>query len=81
MHSFQQPTRREVEPRNALAVPDALLRIKAVEELIGMSRATIYRMVQSGRFCRPIRLNARCVRWRAGDVQAWLQSQAEAAHA
>lgn len=61
----------------ALAVPDSLLRVAVVESLTGMTRGTIYRKVKEGNFCQPIRLNSRCSRWRAGDVQAWLRAQAK----
>ncbi|WP_298014683.1 AlpA family phage regulatory protein [uncultured Aquabacterium sp.] len=72
---------RSPGPLDALAVPDALLRIALVETLTGLSRQTIYRKVQAGDFCRPIKLSSRCTRWRAGDVHAWLVSRKEAAHA
>lgn len=65
--------------RQSLAVfdfPDALLRLEVVLTVTGLSRSALYRRIQSGSFCQPVRLNSRCSRWRAGDVQAWLRAQA-----
>ena len=55
--------------------PNALLRIGTVCTLAGLSRASIYRRIADGRFVQPVRLSARCTRFRAGDVTAWLASQ------
>lgn len=80
MHS--NPKKSTFDIATALASPDSLLRLTVVESLTGMARATIYRKVKQGSFCQPVRLNSRCSRWRAGDVQAWLRAQANgSAHA
>lgn len=60
------------QPVEAALVPDALLRIQTVTALTGLSVSTIYRMVASKQFPEPRKLGARCTRWRAGDVTAWL---------
>ncbi|MBR2656318.1 MAG: AlpA family phage regulatory protein [Loktanella sp.] len=53
-----------------------VLRRKEVEEITGLSRATIYRHVRSGGFPPPIQLTERLVGWLAADVEAWLVSRA-----
>lgn len=55
--------------------PNALLRIGTVCTLAGLSRATIYRLMKASRFVEPVRLSARCTRFRAADVTAWLAEQ------
>lgn len=67
------------QPLETLAVPNALLRIDTVIAVSGMSKATIYRMVAARTFPEPRRFGTRCTRWRAADVSAWLDAQAEAA--
>jgi prophage regulatory protein len=57
-------------------VNDALLKIKTVRDLTGLSEATIYRKIAAGQFVAPIRMGTRCTRFRAGDVMAWLRAQA-----
>ena len=63
----------------ALQFNDALLRLCVVVEATGLSVATIYRKMADGDFPQPIRLGARCSRWRAGDVTQWLKAKAGAA--
>lgn len=73
------------EPRNkanpqlldAINVDDALLKLSTVSQLAGISVQTIYRrFADDSTFPRPIRLNARCLRVRAGDLRRWLAEQA-----
>lgn len=54
--------------------PDRMLRIKAVLERTGLSRSTLYRKVDEGRFPRQIPLSTRCVAWRESAVNAWMKN-------
>lgn len=67
---------RKAQPLDAAQVADALLRLATVEALTGLSRSTIYARLARQEFPEPVRLGARCTRFRAGDVQAWLAAQA-----
>ena len=49
-----------------------VLRVRAVVKKIGVSKSTLYRMVNSGRFPPPIKLGARAVGWRSDEIEAWL---------
>ena len=40
-----------------------------VEDMLGLSRSTIYRMMNDGEFPRPVVLGRRAVGWRAADVE------------
>lgn len=53
---------------------DFLLRRKEVEKLSGLSRASIYRHIQSGKFPAPVAIGTGSVRWRQSDITAWQQS-------
>jgi prophage regulatory protein len=66
---------RAAQPIQAAQLADALLRLATVEAVTGLSRSTIYAKLKAGEFVQPIRLGARCTRFRAADVQAWLASQ------
>jgi prophage regulatory protein len=62
--------------QNALAPSDNqpvdfLLPRRDVEKLSGLSRATIYRLIKSGKFPRPLSIGTGSVRWRQSDVVAW----------
>ena len=54
--------------------PLALLDVERVTALTSFSRSKIYAIVAAGLFPAPLKLGRKCTRWRAGDVQQWLQS-------
>ena len=54
---------------------DRLLRRREVEEITGVSRSAIYRLMHNGEFPRPVRVGTAAVRWRASDIAAWLESR------
>lgn len=53
----------------------ALARRRQVEQLVQLSRSTIYAGVKTGTFPAPIRIGARAVAWRLSDVEAWLEAR------
>ena len=74
-HQPDATTDRAAQSLHALQLSDALLRIKTVEHATGLSGATIYRKLRAGDFPKPVRMGARCTRWKAADVRAWIQAQ------
>ena len=54
---------------------DRLLRRRKVEELTGLSRASIYRLMRKGRFPLPVKVSATAVRWKESDITAWIESR------
>ena len=46
-----------------------LLRLKEVVQMVGLSRASIYRLMDSGDFPHAIRVGPRAVRWRLRDIE------------
>jgi prophage regulatory protein len=48
------------------------LRRPAVEAATGLSRSSIYAMMDTGDFPRPIRIGRRAVAWPENAVLAWL---------
>ena len=52
-----------------------ILRRPEVEATIGVSTATLYRMMNRGEFPRPVKLSPGCVGWRKADVLTWLDSR------
>ena len=51
--------------------PDRFLRIKAVLNRTGLTRTTLYRMVQAGKFPRQVPIGLRCSGWRESSVDEW----------
>ncbi len=48
------------------------LRRPAVETATGLSRSSIYDMMDKGEFPRPIRIGKRAVAWPQSEIEAWL---------
>lgn len=67
-------TTRVHQPLDTASNPAALLRVTTVEALAGLTRSTIYSKVRAGTFPQPVKLGVRCTRWRAADVNSWLES-------
>ena len=52
-----------------------ILRRREVEQQTQLSKATLYRMISSGAFPRPIKLGERAVGWRRKDIEDWFASR------
>jgi len=70
---------QERQPIEAGSLPDALLNVRIVGAMAGLSRPSIYRLMAAGRFPQPVRLGRRCTRWPAAAVREWIQTQAAGA--
>lgn len=65
------------QPLHAVQIPEALLTLKTASAVAGISQTTIYRKVAADpTFPKLIKIGRRCTRIRAGDLTAWLTSQA-----
>ena len=61
--------------KEVMTMHDRLLRRRQVEEITGLSRSSIYRLMQDGEFPRPVKVGPAAVRWRASNITAWLESR------
>lgn len=52
-----------------------LLRRPEVERRTGLSRTTIYRLMDEGQFPRPRRIGLRAVAWLQHEIDAWQASR------
>ena len=53
----------------------ALARRRQVEQLVQLSRSTIYAAVKAGTFPAPVRIGARAVAWRISEIEQWLDAR------
>lgn len=53
----------------------AILRLPEVISLVGLSRSSIYQMMNAGIFPRAVSLGPRAVGWRTGDIRSWLKDR------
>ncbi|MFM2044713.1 MAG: hypothetical protein RLY86_3289 [Pseudomonadota bacterium] len=54
------------------------LRIKAVQDRTGLSKATIYRLTREGSFPRPARLGPKVSAWVESEIDAWAAARVRA---
>ena len=54
--------------------PDRILRLKAVLEVTGLTRSTLYRKMHRGTFPRNIKISIRCAGWRESAIREWMQN-------
>lgn len=52
-----------------------VLRMPDILALLGISKATLYRMVEEGQFPAPFKISQRLNGWRLSDIQAWENNQ------
>ena len=59
----------------------AILRMPAVLKMVGLSRTSLWRRINSGDFPSPVKLGgdgSRAVGWRRAEVERWLESRPSA---
>lgn len=76
MASDPKPKARTEQPLQAAQIADALLKLCTVQALTGLGKTSLYARIKSGEL-KAVRLGKRCTRFRASDVQAWLQAQGQ----
>ena len=54
-----------------------VLRLKEVRHKTGLSRSTIYRWMDEGKFPKPVRLGARSVARIESEIDDWLQAKSK----
>lgn len=69
-----KPKVRNEQPLHVAQIQDALLNLRTLQALSGLGKTSIYERIKAGEL-KPIKLGTRCLRFRAGDVQTWLQAQ------
>ena len=69
---------RVVTPRTPSpsgVVPDRVIRMKEVCQIVGLSKSMVFELAAAGKFPERIRLTDRAVGWLHSDVIAWLKSR------
>lgn len=54
---------------------DVILRLPDVLARVALSRATLYRLIGTGDFPRPLKLSGYAVGWRASDIDRWIATR------
>lgn len=53
------------------ATPDRFLRLPEVLSRTGLTRSTLYRRIETGRFPRQVAISERCAAWRESAIEEW----------
>ena len=53
---------------------DKLLRRRQVEEMTGLSRSSIYRLMRTQEFPVAVKVGPAAVRWKESDITSWLEA-------
>jgi prophage regulatory protein len=67
------PKSREEVPSYVARGP-YLLHLAHVEQLVGLKKTTIYRLMKEGQFPRAMKLSG-CSRWSAAEIEEWVQAR------
>lgn len=54
---------------------DGLVRMKQLQELVGLRPGSIKRLIARGEFPQPVQISERAIGWRSSEVQAWIDSR------
>jgi prophage regulatory protein len=52
-----------------------MLRMKEVEQRVGLKHTRIYTLMEQGRFPKPSRQGPKCVRWFSDEIDAWIEER------
>lgn len=58
-----------------------ILRLKQVIQVVGLSRATIYRLMQLGLFPKSLKIGISAVGWTVEQIDTWLAERSQASEA
>ena len=53
-----------------------MLKLKDVAKICGISKATIYRRINAGKFPKPVPVSDQAMRWRWADIERWITDPA-----
>ncbi|MCK9619233.1 MAG: AlpA family transcriptional regulator [Methylobacter sp.] len=56
-----------------------ILKLPRVIEKTGLSRSSVYDLKKRGLFPEAVKLSARAIGWREGDIEDWLNNRPKAA--
>lgn len=52
-----------------------IIKLAELEQLIGLTRTSIYKLIHRGEFPAPVRLLGRASGWLSTDIDAWLAAR------
>lgn len=62
-------------------LPNQIYRLQQVQEIVGLKKTAIFRLMSENKFPRPIALTERARGWVRSDIEAWLNDRIAASRA
>jgi prophage regulatory protein len=62
-------------------LPNRAIRLPAVCKTVGLSKATVWRLIKERKFPPPFKIGKRAVAWLEGDIAGWLEERHQEAGA
>lgn len=59
-----------------MASSEKILKLKEVVDIVGLSRSSVYTLIQRGEFPRPIKMSMRSSGWLRSEIETWIASRA-----
>jgi len=75
LDTFNLPKIRNLNLHTGEIIMQKIYRLKNVIEVTGMSRSTIYRLMDQDRFPKPIKLSQRIIGFLEEDIDQWIQER------
>ena len=75
MDTFNLPKIRNLNLHTGEIIMQKIYRLKNVIEVTGMSRSTIYRLMDQDKFTKPIKLSQRIIGFLEEDIDQWIQER------
>lgn len=60
-------------------VRDTFMRLHQVEQVTGLKKSTLYRLMREKKFVQAVQITPRCTAWPASKVYEWVQERIAAA--
>ena len=73
--TFTLPNRTHINLHMGEIIMQKIYRLKNVIEVTGMSRSTIYRLMDQDKFPKPIKLTQRIIGFLEEDIDQWIQNR------
>jgi len=54
---------------------EKFLKLPQVMEITTLGTSTIYRLMDEGKFPRPVKVTERAVAWRSSDIEQWMEER------
>ena len=75
LSNVSEPIQQTTAPKHESASQDRIVRTSELQQIVGLSRSTIWRLEQKGDFPKRVPLGSSSVGWLKSDVEAWLQQR------